>query len=193
MQYRIGIDEAGRGPVAGPVSVGVFAVSANFDLAALQGVRDSKQLSERQREEWYKKLSIMPRSKWHVSLCGAAHIDKHGITKSVRVALTRALRRLDIDPRHCEVMLDGSLKAPKEYLNQQTIIHGDAIEPLISAASILAKVTRDRHMCHQAQKYSQYGFELHKGYGTVMHRKAIQKYGFCDIHRKSFCTLFGAA
>lgn len=187
MQWIIGIDEAGRGPLAGPVAVGVFAVPSGFDLKTLAGIRDSKTLSEAQREAWFATLKDVEGVRHAVAMVGAPHIDANGIVHAVRTAMHRALTRIDVDPAHARVLLDGGLRAPAHYHNQATIIKGDATEPTISAAAILAKVTRDRYMMQQAQRYPQYGFAQHKGYGTKAHREAIATHGLSKLHRKSFC------
>jgi ribonuclease HII len=186
-QWVIGIDEAGRGPLAGPVAVGICAVDKAFDFTSLRDIRDSKTLSEKQREMWYKKLTALPHLRWAVGLTSATLIDRKGIQFAVRDALARGLTKVNVPITSC-VLLDGGLHAPTQYRTQQTIIHGDAIEPLISAAAILAKVTRDRLMVRLGKKYPEYGFAVHKGYGTAAHRKAIVEYGLSRIHRVSFCS-----
>ncbi len=195
-EVLVGIDEAGRGPLAGPVSVGVFVVSSSAILRKFRGVKDSKQLSEKQREEWLKKIKEARGVKgkvqevaYAVSFSGAKIIDKHGITYAVRSAINRALKRLERDGFIGEdsyIKLDGLLHAPSRFRNQKTIINGDATEPIIALASICAKVYRDRRMKRFAKKYPRYGFEIHKGYGTAAHYKAIKKYGMTPIHRRSY-------
>lgn len=189
-RYTIGIDEAGRGPLAGPVAVGVVAVGRRFDLRKLNGIRDSKQLSKKQREEWFVRLTAMKGLHLSVSMVGPTQIDRKGIVPAVRLALSRSLRKLSLPPSSCHVLLDGALRAPEMYTSQETVIHGDATEPLISAASVLAKVTRDRFMVRNGRAHPFYGFEVHKGYGTAAHRKALRRHGLSDIHRKSFCGRF---
>lgn len=188
-KYIIGIDEAGRGPLAGPVSVGVVIVPADFDMKLLKGVRDSKKLSELQREVWYKKLKIWGEQKilnYKVCLVSAATIDKLGISYAIRKAIRICLAKLEVNPKNCSVLLDGSLKAPAEFKNQKTIIGGDDKVKLISLASIAAKVTRDRKMKNLAKIFPSFSFEIHKGYGTALHIKAIRKHGPSEIHRESF-------
>lgn len=186
MQWLVGIDEAGRGPLAGPVAVGVFAVTVDFDRKTLAGIRDSKVLSERQREEWSRRISQLPAIR-SVALVGASHIDRYGIVRAINTAMVRALKRLPASPEDCLVLLDGGLRAPSEYTAQHTIVRGDATEPLISAAAILAKVARDHYLRTQAKRFPEYGFEVHKGYGTVAHRAMIEQYGLCPLHRRTFC------
>lgn len=190
-KFVVGIDEAGRGPLAGPVSVGAVAVPSDFDLSLLKGVRDSKQLSGDEREEWFQKLPLLQEHglMWNVQFSSAHMIDTNGIVRAIRDALYRALEALELDPRTVHILLDGSLYAPKEYVFQRTIIKGDQTEPLISLASIAAKVERDRHMIKLAKKYPLYKFDVHKGYGTKLHREALMQFGPCHIHRRTFCKL----
>lgn len=192
MRFLLGVDEAGRGPLAGPVSVGVVAVPEGFDVAReFPGVNDSKKLSEKKREEIYGMLEariIKGDARFTVEFESAETIDKEGIAVAVRRALARGVRILAPDSTLVHVQLDGALHAPSQY-SQETIIHGDALIPLISLASIAAKVERDRLMVALAQAYPQYGFEQHKGYGTRAHYEALEKYGLCDMHRRSFVHL----
>lgn len=190
-QWLVGVDEAGRGPLAGPVAVGVVAAPRRLDIRrAFPGVGDSKKLSEALREQIY--AEALARAKaGDIKLCarlvGALYIDTHGITRAVRRGVWSGVRSVAV-PENSFVKLDGLLKAPPEY-RQETIIKGDSLEPVISLASIVAKVRRDRLMKKLAQVYPQYGFQLHKGYGTAAHRAALKKYGLCDLHRRSFCNL----
>ena len=191
MRYLIGIDEAGRGPLAGPVAVGAVLVPLDFDWSAIEGVRDSKKLSEKKREEFFTRageLQLSGAMRFSVSTSSAAYIDTYGIVPAIKRALAEALSRLEAEPKDCRVLLDGSLKAPAEYIRQETIIRGDDTEPVISLASIMAKVTRDRLMKRLSAKYPAYGFDIHKGYGTASHISIIQRYGLSDIHRTTFCT-----
>lgn len=185
----LGVDEAGRGPLAGPVSVGVVCVPEGFDVAKeFPGVKDSKQLSEKKREkifEMLKERSVKGDARFSVQFQDAAFIDKEGISRAVREAVARGVSALAPDAQNVYVYLDGSLKAPPEY-TQKTIIDGDALVPIISLASIAAKVMRDRLMCEYALEYVGYGFEKHKGYGTKAHYEAIQKSGPCALHRRTF-------
>jgi ribonuclease HII len=190
--YIVGIDEAGRGPLAGPVAVGVACVSAfdkNFKKFS-RGVRDSKKLSEKQREEWFEKMTrekVKKSFSFFVSYSSAETIDISGLSFAIRRALADALKKLNCPPEETLVLLDGGLHAPKEYSHQKTIIHGDDIEPIISFASIAAKVSRDRKMRALAKKHPEYCFEKHKGYGTKAHYEAIEKYGILEgVHRKRF-------
>ena len=191
MKYIIGIDEAGRGPLAGPVAVGAVLIPSDFDWKLLEGVRDSKKLSEKAREELFERtrqLESASTLRFAVSTSSAAYIDRYGIMPAIKRALAEALSRLAVAPADCRVVLDGSLSAPAEYVDQQTIIRGDDTEPVISLASIMAKVTRDRLMKRLSEKYPAYDFHLHKGYGTSAHRRKIAEVGCCELHRTTFCT-----
>ena len=194
MQFMLGVDEAGRGPLAGPVAVGVVMVAEGFDVAReFPGVKDSKQLSEKKREA----LFAMLEARYEVEWGSEGEIDERGIAVVVREAVARGVNRLaacegqtftgSAKPNF-EVLLDGALRAPAEY-RQQTIIGGDASVPLISLASIAAKISRDRLMTMLAPRYPAYGFERHKGYGTAVHYAALREYGLSPIHRKSFIHL----
>ena len=185
--WTIGIDEAGRGPLAGPVSVGAFAISNDFAIEQLKGIRDSKQISEKKREMWYKLLTTFDDCRCAVSFSSPEVIDTKGIVFAIQNAMQRALSKLELEPELCTVLLDGSLHAPREYISQKTIIRGDVTEPVISAAAILAKVKRDLYMKKIASEYPLYDFEKHKGYGTKMHCDAIREYGLSAMHRASFC------
>lgn len=177
--------------MAGPVAVGVVAVPAGYNIKrAFPGVADSKQLTERAREALYIKLCER-RAAGELAFCvhfsSALYIDKFGITKAVRRGVHSGVRALAPDPKGVQVLLDGLLCAPPEYA-QQTIVRGDATEPIISLASIAAKVERDRMMQQLHRKYPHYGFAAHKGYGTKAHYAAIAQHGLCAIHRKSWCV-----
>lgn len=198
--YTIGIDEAGRGPLAGPVAVGVACVPKEFDWKQISGVNDSKKLTEKNREAIFlraKELQKERELQVAVSMVSAKVIDKVGIVCAVNLAMKRALARVtearvmskDIGLASVEVKLDGGLKAPEQFLHQETIIKGDSKERVIGLASIMAKVTRDRYMLRIAQKeeFMAYGFSAHKGYGTKKHRACIAQKGLSEEHRKSYC------
>ncbi len=187
--YLIGIDEAGRGPLAGPVSVGACIVPHDFDFTIFGVVKDSKQLTEARREEIFKLMQELKKAgkiDFVVALVPHTMIDRKGITHAVRMGIRAVLNKLNPDRDKCDVFLDGLLKAPKDFLRQETIIKGDELIPVISLASIAAKVTRDRHMVKLAELYPQYAFEEHKGYGTKKHGELIALHGPCDLHRKTF-------
>ena len=190
-QFIIGIDEAGRGPLAGPVAVGAV-MSKNWQhsvLGVLPKLKDSKKLSEKQREVWFEFLKQEKKKgnlNFAVSLVSEKIIDRQGIVAAIKIGIKNCLKKLKAKPLIVSVLLDGSLKAPPEFTNQKTIIRGDESEPIISLASIVAKVTRDKHMARVAKKYPGYGFEVHKGYGTKKHYKALKKLGISVIHRRSY-------
>jgi ribonuclease HII len=202
-KFIIGVDEVGRGPLAGPVAVGVACVPTEFDWTQLPGVTDSKQLSENKREAIFamaKKLQQAGKLRYEVAMVSAKVIDQIGIVTAINLAMSRALNRLEqgwqnspfewtILPDECVVRLDGGLRAPVRYEQQETINKGDLNVPEIGLASIVAKVTRDRYMTRLAARaaYTPYDFAAHKGYGTKAHRSAIFQYGLSDQHRTSFC------
>ena len=190
MKWLIGVDEAGRGPLAGPVAVCAVIVEPNFDWARLPGLTDSKQLSALKRDRLFveaKKLRDTRSIDYSVTLVGPARIDRDGIVRAVSAGLSTTLSRLRVDPLTCEIRLDGLLTAGPRFIHQSTIIKGDVTEPVISLASIVAKVTRDRYMERLAAAYPQYGFSAHKGYGTKAHRRSIQVHGVSNVHRQTYC------
>lgn len=201
MKWQVGVDEAGRGPLAGPVAVGLVMVPQGYNIKKkFPGVADSKKLSPRQREALFVLLEAAAKKgevTYTVQFKSATHIDRVGISRAISAALTAGLKKLHTTSvykkgqgGHTNVLLDGALHAPKEY-TQKTIIRGDATEPIISLASIAAKVLRDRHMVRLAKKFPQYGFDVHKGYGTVAHGRAIVQFGRCREHRRSFTHRYG--
>src|SRR3989344_6599467 len=175
-KYIIGIDEVGRGPLAGPVTVCAVCLPNDskywFSKKLLKGFTDSKKLSPRKREE-LSEIAYNAKGKglikFSISPVPASYIDKHGISRATFLAIKKCLRKLNLVPRECRVMLDGLLKAPKEYIFQKTIIRGDQKIKVISCASVLAKVHRDSFMTKMDKTYFQYGFKNHKGYGTKQH------------------------
>lgn len=189
-----GIDEAGRGPIAGPVAVGVFKSKLNNkDVRKLikktkVKLQDSKKLTYNQREAWLEQIKKWKKEEkcdFAVTLVSEKIIDKYGIIFAINKALKISLYKLK--PKVPSViLLDGGLKAPKEFYNQKTIIKGDEKEIPIMLASIVAKVTRDAYMEKQAELYPEYDFERHKGYGTPKHYLALKRYGLTPLHRKSF-------
>ena len=196
--FIVGIDEAGRGPLAGPVCVGAVGVKITTDknleaklpsalgslASKLEGIKDSKKLSAKKREEWFKVLRENPELECHHVFVSNEAIDKFGIRKAVLYGVEKVLEKFSRQPDF--VLLDGSLYAPGKY-KQETIIKGDEKVPLIAAGSIIAKVSRDRVMMNMHKKYPEYCFNEHKGYGTKKHFEKIIKHGFCEIHRKTFC------
>lgn len=190
MKHLIGVDEAGRAPLAGPVAVGAAMVARGFDWSLIGGVRDSKKMTALAREKTYRKMLEMRREgilQFSVAYALHTEIDEFGITKAVHTAVARALKRLKTSPADVSVFLDGLLHAPEEYEYQQTIIGGDDVLPIISLAAVAAKVSRDRLMRKLAKKYPGYSLEVHKGYPTRVHREAIRAHGLSEIHRVSYC------
>jgi ribonuclease HII len=187
--HIMGVDEAGRGPLAGPVAVGIVRVSANFDIrAAFPKVNDSKKISEKVREAIYREMQARAAAgeiSFCVELIDAHIIDTIGISASVRQGVHAGVHKLSPEPAGTKVLLDGLLHAPDNYA-QETIIKGDALEPVISLASIAAKVERDWLMKKLGREYPGYGFEQHKGYGTRAHYAAIKTLGISAIHRRTF-------
>lgn len=193
IKYIIGIDEVGRGPLAGPVAVGAVFLPVGFPRSFYKGVRDSKKLSPQIREEWCQKIEKAAKEgklKFAVSFVGHNVIDKKGLSYSIKKALSQSLKKLDVSPEEVKIFLDGGLKAPPEFKNQETVIKGDDKIPAISLASIVAKVARDKRMVQLSEIYPNYGFHSHKGYGTYAHCVALKKYGLCPIHRRSFLIKF---
>ena len=190
MSLILGVDEAGRGPIAGPVSVGVVAFEEGFDLLAVfPGLNDSKQLSEKKREVLFGILEEQVRHgnvKFQVELSSAQMIDEKGIVPAIRLALDKGVKALLPNSLGGKVFLDGALRAPSEY-EQETVIGGDGIIPAIMLASVAAKVVRDRLMVNEiAKQFPAYNFEKHKGYGTKAHYAAIMEHGLCNEHRRTF-------
>ena len=181
----IGIDEAGRGPLAGPLVVGGVRMSEKYAQKVLCGIKDSKKLSARQREEWFRIITSDPRIRWAVARISPAVIDRINIYQAAQLGAWRVYKKLTRSTSGEMALLDGSLHLPA-HIPHETIIKGDELVPIISAASVIAKVTRDRIMLRLHKKYPQYHFDLHKGYGTKLHREMIQEFGRCEIHRRSF-------
>lgn len=190
-KYIIGIDEAGRGPLAGPVAVGM--VCMRYELQPRGKQKDSKKLSAKQREKIF--LKLQQQHKAGELICASAlvsnlYIDSKGIVPAINLAIKRCLNKLHCQPSECLVLLDGSLRAPKKFVHRQTIIKGDETQPVIALASIVAKVRRDRKMEKLAKLHPEYKFEVHKGYGTRAHYVALKKHGLSALHRKSFLKSF---
>lgn len=175
-----GIDEAGRGPLAGPVVVGIAIMPEN---SMIEGVNDSKKVSEKKRKKLYD-LITQEAIAWNVGIADQNEIDEINILNATKLALTRAIDGLKIKPDL--ILVDALTNINTLGIPYKSIIKGDAKEYSIAAASILAKVTRDRMMREYDEIYPQYGFSGHKGYGTAKHIAAIKEYGPCILHRKSF-------
>ncbi len=179
VEYIAGIDEAGRGPLAGPVVAAAVVLPPDCDLP---GVTDSKKLSARRREQLFVPIRRQALAVG-VGIVNAAQIDRLNILQATLVAMTQALERLKVTPGH--LLVDGITPVPVS-IAQQTIKQGDSRSLSIASASIIAKVVRDRMMLVYDKRYPQYGFAAHKGYGTAAHRQAIAACGPCELHRKTF-------
>jgi ribonuclease HII len=177
--YKIiaGLDEAGRGPLAGPVVAAAVIYTKDVNV---EGLDDSKKLSQKKREELYPKILEMPNG---IAIVNEEIIDDINILQATRLAMKKAVEKLMINPDI--LLIDGNQKISSP-IDQWTIIKGDAKSLSIAAASVLAKVTRDRIMESYHYKYPQYEFLMHKGYGTKRHRDLIATHGPCPIHRKTF-------
>jgi ribonuclease HII len=187
-EYICGVDEAGRGPLAGPMSLGFFCVSIGEYKNVIKpllklGLNDSKKIKENKREEIFKLLS---KTHYSNAMLSAKEIDKKGISKCMQILIKKLLKKSQIPNPKTYYLLDGAIKFPKEIFHE-VIIKGDSKEPVIMAASIVAKVSRDRKMKLLSKKYPKYNLDINKGYGTLKHRDAIRKFGLSEIHRKSFC------
>lgn len=190
VKYLIGIDEVGRGPIAGPVTVCAIAVPVqNMTSFKIQKLGDSKALKEQIREEWKQKIQ---NTKWPAAIASvsAEVIDKKGIMVAIALASTKVLSDLEkkgIRKEDCFVLADAGLPVLKTWTCEH-FVKGDATYVPIAMASILAKQHRDGVMKKMDILYPAYGFKNHKGYGTHAHYTAIQRFGVCKIHRKSFLT-----
>lgn len=181
-----GIDEAGCGPLAGPVCAAAVILN---DGDPIEGLDDSKKLTEKKREALFVQIKARVRA-FGIAFASVEEIEEMNILQARLLAMRRACCELQITPDFA--LVDGN-RDPKLSIPSQLITHGDALSPSIAAASILAKVSRDRLMLELAAKYPEYGFEIHKGYATKLHRERILQYGPCDIHRMSFLkNLLGA-
>ena len=176
-----GIDEAGRGPLAGPVVAGACILPVDCEILYLN---DSKKLSEKRREELFSEIKEKAVA-WAVGIEESEVIDEINILQATYRAMRKAISGLSAAP---DILLNDAVTIPEVGIKQIAIVHGDARSVSIAAASILAKVTRDHIMIEYSEKYPEYGFEKHKGYGTAQHIGAIREYGLCPIHRRSFMT-----
>ena len=178
-----GVDEAGRGPLAG--NVVAACVILDFGAKPIKGLNDSKKLSEPVREELYAEIRARAFA-YGVGESSPEEIDRFNILRASLLAMRRALEAMGIPPGL--VLVDGNQRIPDIRWAQRTVVKGDGLSASIAAASILAKVTRDRRMVEWHAAYPDYGFDSHKGYGTLMHREAIRKHGLTPIHRRTFCS-----
>ena len=197
----IGVDEAGRGPLAGPLTLSalVAPIKLRSKLIKILGgkIKDSKQFSKKRRKEIYREfLKLRKEGKIFFTAYHIPNkiIDGKGISYATKLGIKRCLKNLEIKNYlkiknlKLKILLDGSLKAPPEYKNQRTVIGGDGKDIFIACASVISKVRRDRLMCRLAKKYPHYGLEIHKGYGTKLHYSLLRKHGISEIHRRSFLT-----
>lgn len=174
-----GADEVGRGPLAGPVVAAAVLLPPG---CLIEGVDDSKKLSERKREQLYERIREKAVA-YGVGWVGPERIDEINILQATREAFGLAYEAMEVKP---DILLVDAVKGLAIPVRQEAVVHGDALCYAIGAASILAKVERDRYMRQQAALYPGYGFETHKGYGTAAHMAAIRQLGPCPLHRRSF-------
>lgn len=180
--YRViaGIDEAGRGPLAGPVSAAAVILPVDFEHDVLT---DSKKLSPKKRDALYDEITTNPDIIWNSALATVSEIDRINILKATHLAMRRAVEGLS---EEADAALIDGLPLPKFPIHHEGVVKGDSASLSIAAASIIAKVERDREMVRLAKKHPEYGFEKHKGYGVKQHLAALEKHGPCPAHRKSF-------
>lgn len=178
-RYICGIDEAGRGPLAGPVVAAAVVLPVGFSLP---GLRDSKLLTPRQREIFWDRIYLEALS-IGIGIVDSAVIDEINILQATLLAMQQSVERLRIRP---DYLLIDALTLPNPEIGQKGIIHGDNLSISIAAASVIAKVTRDRLMTRYHGAFPEYRFDIHKGYGTSRHLQMIKEYGPCPLHRKTF-------
>lgn len=174
-----GVDEAGRGPLAGPVYAAAVILPSD---CVIEGLNDSKKLTEKKREKLFDEIKEKALA-YGIASADEKEIDEINILNATFLAMKRAIASLSVRPDLA--LIDGNQK-PHTDIEEVTVIKGDAKSMSIAAASVLAKVSRDRFMLEMAEKYPQYEFARHKGYGTKMHYEKIAQYGVCDIHRRTF-------
>lgn len=185
-----GIDEAGRGPLAGPVVVACVIMPRD---SMIEGVNDSKKVSEKKREKLYEQI-LEEAIAYGVGIISQEEIDRINILNATKEGLTMAIKEMEKDLKEKQrgfekpeiILVDALTKIDTDGISYKSIIKGDAKSYSIAAASIIAKVTRDRIMRQWDEVYPMYGFEKHKGYGTAAHIAAIKEYGLCPLHRRSF-------
>ena len=174
-----GVDEAGRGPLAGPVYAAAVILPSD---CIIEGLNDSKKLTEKKREALFDEIKEKALA-YGIASADEKEIDEINILNATFLAMKRAIASLSVRPDLA--LIDGNQK-PHTDIEEVTVIKGDAKSMSIAAASVLAKVSRDRFMLEMAEKYPQYEFARHKGYGTKLHYEKIAQYGVCDIHRRTF-------
>lgn len=193
MKWIIGIDEVGRGPLAGPVYVCAAAMPVSLYKKTawrknLPLLTDSKRMNAHNRMLWYQHAAKLKKEgcvRYALASKSAHDIDMHGITTCISLCITKVLRDLKLDPEDCTVLLDGGLKAPFMY-TQQTVIKGDLLHPIISLASVIAKVSRDTVLARLHLKHPEYSWNTNKGYGTKAHTDALRTQGITTLHRKTY-------
>lgn len=174
-----GVDEAGRGPLAGPVCAAAVILPLGLEI---EGLNDSKKLSEKKRDKLFDAICAEAVS-YGIAFASVEEIEEINILNAAMLAMNRAIERLSVKP--ALALVDGNRNSAIK-MPSRCVVKGDAKCADIAAASILAKVTRDRYMLEMAEKYPEYHFEKHKGYGTKLHYEALCEYGPCEIHRPSF-------
>ena len=174
-----GVDEAGRGPLAGPVCAAAVILPRGLEI---EGLNDSKKLSEKKRDKLFDAICAESVS-YGIAFASVEEIEEVNILHAAMLAMNRAIERLSVKP--ALALVDGNRNSAIK-MPSRCVVKGDAKCADIAAASILAKVTRDRYMLEMAEKYPEYHFEKHKGYGTKLHYEALREYGSCEIHRPSF-------
>ena len=174
-----GVDEAGRGPLAGPVCAATVILPPNIDIP---GLNDSKKLSDKRRRELFPIIKENALA-YAIAFSDHACIDQINILQATYYAMQQAIDQLSVKP---DLLLVDGNRAKDFGIPVKTVVHGDSLSANIAAASILAKVTRDDYMLEMASIYPQYGFDIHKGYGTKAHYEALQQFGPCEIHRLTF-------
>ena len=178
-----GVDEAGRGPLAGPVCAAAVILPKHLQLP---GLTDSKKLSDKKRRELFPLIREQALA-WGVGFASEAEVDEINILQATFLAMKRAMAQLSLSPELA--LIDGN-RETDFGLPVHTVVKGDSLSANIAAASILAKVSRDDYMLDMARQYPQYGFEIHKGYGTRAHYDALREFGSCPIHRRTFLRKF---
>lgn len=181
-----GIDEAGRGPLAGPVFAAAVILNPED---CIEGINDSKKLSEKKREQLFDQICARATA-YAIASASVEEIETFNILQATFLAMWRALEALPLTPELA--LIDGNRLPPELSVPARCVIKGDALSASIAAASILAKVSRDRYMLKMAEQYPQYAFEKHKGYGTAVHYEALRTYGPSPIHRMSFLKKYYA-
>lgn len=179
IQVICGVDEAGRGPLAGPVCAAAVILPPHAEIS---GLDDSKKLSDKRRRELFPRIQEQAVA-YGIAFASVEEIEQLNILQATFLAMKRAMEQLSVKPELA--LIDGNRETDFS-VPVRTVVHGDSLSASIAAASILAKVTRDDYMLEMAQKYPEYGFEIHKGYGTTAHYAAVDTYGLCPIHRPSF-------